>query len=69
MTTEVYEMKSAASAVSTKEKSVVDEVEPALSSTLSEAGSTEMKKLLEAMASVSCIYDVVFRNLAENNEL
>lgn len=66
--TEVLEAASGESAVSTKEKTFVDEVDPAAPSTLCEEKLTAMKKLLEAMPSTYCSYDVDFTNLKEKHE-
>lgn len=68
-TIEILEAPSAASTVSTKRGNFVNEVGPAASLILSEKRSTMRKKLVEAMASISCIYDENFRNLVEELEL
>lgn len=53
-TTEILEASLAARPVSTKEKNVVDDVEPAVRSTFSEEVLTTTKKLLEVMAPGCC---------------
>lgn len=60
---------SVASAVSTRVENVVEEFEPTASSTLVENGSKAMRKLLEFIDSVCCIYDVDSRNVARQYKL
>lgn len=67
--TEVRESRSAGCAANTKEEDVVEKVGPAASPTFSELCQTEMKQLVEAIASVGSIYDIDFKNLVEENEL
>lgn len=67
-TTEVVKGSSAVSIESTKEK-FLDEVEHDASSNMIEKKSAATKRLLEAAASVCCIYDVVFRSLVEKHSL
>lgn len=67
--TEVLVSETVVPTVSTKEKTFVVEVEPATFSTLNEKGSTVMKKLLEMMAFLCCIYEVDFSSLVEADEL
>lgn len=55
--------------MSSKEKKVLTEVEPDASSTVSEEGSTGMKKLLKAIALIFGIYEVNSRNVVMKDEL
>lgn len=64
-TAEILKAVSAASAVSTKEESNMDELEPAAHPTLSEEESTAMKKPLDLRVPVCCIYDVDLKTLVE----
>lgn len=47
----------------------MDKVKPTAFCTLSEKGSTAVKKQLKTMALVHCVYDVDFRIFGEEHEL
>lgn len=59
----------AESCKSTKVDNVFDEIEPIASSALSYQESTAIKKLLQEMNLVCCIYDVDFKPFIEQTEL
>lgn len=63
------ETRASASAHGMKMEGVVDEVEPATSSTLSEEEKISMRKPIKKMASFRVIYDADFRNLVEKHQL
>lgn len=68
-TTKTRDAASAPSTVSKKVENVVDKVEPAAFSALSEKGPEAINNRLDTTASVCYIHDVEFRTLVEKHEL